>query len=203
MVAPQIRCHVRPAPQRDGDGAGQRGATLAEYALALGLVVVALASGARVLEGAARDDLESRAQTAGAPDLQASGPASSTTTVSTTTAPMAPPATTSGQTTVTATATGRGAKDGSDWVATVTVVVRDQATGEAMSGLSVTAQWSAGVTGETSCVTGTSGSCAMSTSEINRRGSGSVSSVTLTVLDVTGPNATLAPPAPQVVVAAP
>ncbi|HEX9564848.1 MAG TPA: S8 family serine peptidase [Gemmatimonadaceae bacterium] len=73
----------------------------------------------------------------------------------------------------------------SRWRAIVTIAVRD-ADGNAVSGATVTGQWTSGVSGSTSCATGSNGSCSVTRNSIKRN----VASVTWAVSGISGTNVT-------------
>lgn len=200
-----------PGPTRDGDGSMQlhwrhqsrtrpnrgatperlrdAGATVVEYALIFGLVVVAISGGIAFVQTRAEADLQERVDNAGAPDLSSGPPLPTTTGSTTTTAPPAGPPVSAPLLAVTLGLEHSAAKIGSDWIATVLVTVED-ASGQPVPGVAVTGSWSAGVTGSTSCVTQGSGSCPVSSNEIDRKGKTPVPSVTLTIESVVGDNVT-------------
>jgi hypothetical protein len=176
--------------------------TAVETALVVALAVLALIGSVSFLQSAAADDLDERASNAGAPDLGVGSTLPATTAAPTSTAPAEPPPPPVSGIAVQASLSGSAAKVGSDWIATVVISVSTSA-GTPVPGVSVTAAWSAGVTGLTSCITLAGGSCSVSSNEIDRRGKAAVPSVTLTLTDVSGSGVTWSQTAPATSVAAP
>lgn len=83
---------------------------------------------------------------------------------------------------------GSATRNGRNWTATVTITVEDDL-GNAISGATVDASWSAGVSGTVSCTTDGSGQCDLTNSSLVRQNS----SVTLTVDDIIASGFTYAP----------
>lgn len=198
---PPLTSHT---PRRSrGDRDPTAGATLVEYALAVGLVALAMVGGLNLLESASRGSLEDRAARAGSPDLGPGVPVSSTTVPPTTGAPVDPGTTSLPTLSPTASLEWTALKDGSDWVATVVVTVVDPATNAPVPRVNVVAEWSDGYTASTSCITSDDGTCPLSSAEINRTGKSLVPAVTLTITAISGDGVTYTQPPPSVVVPAP
>lgn len=160
---------------------GERGATVVEYALGLAVVSLVMIGGAQVMERAAGEEVERKAE-AGAPDLDEA---------------YAPPIPTGSDDAgsgdegteervaeaVSATMDGEPSPDGGNhWAATVTVRVAGSS-GDGHSQAVVNGTWTGGGGSGASCVTGTDGTCVMALTKLNRN---QVASVTFTTTGVTG-----------------
>lgn len=156
--------------------AADRGATLPEYALGVALVAVVCLVGISFLQDASEDELVSRSDRVGSPDLEqgltdggsGGGSASGGTDGTPPPGPTAPATLTAGAPSQTA------ARTGNDWDATVTVAMLGD--GSPVEGLSVQGTWTLYVEGVaqspetvTPCVTGPSGQCVFTRDDMEWR----------------------------------
>lgn len=167
---------MEPRP-RSSRRAGDRGATLVEYALMVSLIALVCAAGIGTFEEESSARLSDKAQNAGAPDVGAvftPVPPGSVPPGSTTTTPPAPPPPDAATAALAATAT-----DKNQWSATVTVEIRDGG-GAIVPGALVEVIWNHG-DGQTdmSCATDSDGQCPMTLKNLM-----AFSEVTFTIMRV-------------------
>lgn len=167
----------------------ERGATLTEYALLVGLLVVVCLSAISALQTKSTSTLSARSGRAGNPDsVEAGSPGGGTTGGTTggtggTTTGGSPPTAPSGVTVTSI--SGTKSSDPPNWIATVTVVVRDSG-GSLASGVTITGVWNPAVAGSTvSCTTTATGECIFTQKDMKASGGNSIDSVTFTVSDMT------------------
>jgi len=167
-----------------------RGATLPEYALLIGLVVVVCIGVISYLTDASDAEVDQRSGEIGTPSednaLPAGGGGGGGTSTGSTdggtpTDVVAHVGGLSGATTT--------SSNGTKWSATVTISVVD-ASGQPVAGATVTASWSAGNKGGTSCLTSSTGTCPITSDTFNRGGGNPVTSVEFTVSNVSGDSVT-------------
>jgi Flp pilus assembly pilin Flp len=176
-------------PADESHARSERGATLTEYALMFGLVVIVVLAGIDRLSDGARDELSSRGETAvatGEPvgDLTIGSPPTSATT-------LTPPTTPAGDVVaanvepiqVTATSAGTGNK----WNMSVLITVVDTSTGEPLEGAVITGSFE----GDTrSCTTDATGTCPLTRERIAQ----GTTTMSFTLQTVVYENASGAPP---------
>ncbi len=165
-----------------------RGATLVEYALLVGLLVVVSLGVIQNLEDKGGSKVASRSDGIGQPteanDL--SGPGTTSPTTPPTTAPPPSPVTVHVGTLAGATSTSGG-----DWSATVTITVLD-ADGNPAQSVSVTGSWTI-PGGGTTCTTDANGECAITSVSMKRNGNGSVPSIEFAIVNLGGAQVTYDP----------
>jgi Flp pilus assembly pilin Flp len=162
----------------------ERGATAAEYALALGLFALVLVVGVDRVRVSATEEFATRSA-AGAPDLDEIAPTSLTPVTGVpTTQPDAEITTTTTASEVNAVLTASVSSKGSKWTMTVTITATNQS-GAPLLGATVVATWEPGGNGITSCVTvAPSGKCSVTQDQMKTT---EVPSATMTVTSITGP----------------
>ncbi len=162
-----------------------RGASVVEYALALGAIMLLVMAGLSTLEDGVTSELDERGSSIGVPEESGVTVTAPTTTAPpTTTTP--PPSTTAPPGTVFISALASAANwSGGKWVATVEVSVTDGGSNP-VNGASIEAEWSEPFVSDTSCVTDTSGTCSMTQWNLNSNRP----STTWTVVSVAAPGLT-------------
>ena len=119
------------------------------------------------LQDSSEAEFQSRATSAGAPDLDAVAPTITSTTVPpTTVAPTTAPPDPAIDATASLTATAD--RQGNSWSATATATIVDQ-NGQPVAGVLVTGSWEPTLSGETSCTTGSNGQCSMTQAGMEAR----------------------------------
>jgi hypothetical protein len=164
----------------------EKGATLVEYALLIALVVVVCIGVIEVLTDNSDEKVDTRSGEIGVPSEENALPGATdgsgggtSTDGSDGGGSVSAVAHVGGLSAATSTSS-----NGNKWSATVTVTIVD-ASGEPVTGATVTGDWSAG-NGGTSCVTGASGTCPISSADFNAGGGNPVESVTFSVTNVSG-----------------
>lgn len=174
---------------RPGKFGRERGAALVEYALLMALLVVVSLGVIQNMEDDGGSKVASRSNSIGEPtesnDLPSGG-----TTLPTTPPPTTPP---SGPITIhVGELSGSTATPQANWTATVTITVRD-ADGDPVQGATVTGEWSVPGGGTTCSPTDADGQCSITSVAMKRTGTGSVPSITFTIVSLAGTDMTYDP----------
>jgi Flp pilus assembly pilin Flp len=162
---------------------GDRGATLVEYALILGLVAVVCIGVISWLGDASEEKVDTRSDSIGKPveSNALTGPGGG--------GGGGSSGTTDGGTVSSTghigTITGTKSSNPPDWSATVTVTVVDNF-GAPIPGLTITGSWSTAGGGTTCSPTSTAGSCPITSGSFKKSGNGSVAELTFTVTGISG-----------------
>lgn len=162
----------------------ERGATLAEYAMALGATVLVVVAGINQLEDDITSELDDRGNSIGEPDGDSYTSPTVTTTPPATTTPAPTTTGTVGTIHISSIASATSWSSGK-WVATVEIAVRD-GSNNLVAGATVEGDWALPFHNDTTCTTDSTGKCSMTQWNINA----TRSSTTWTVLSVAAPGFT-------------